>query len=67
VFGTVLLSSRDQQLALSVALCCAAFLTCGALALAVAELRARRHRAQLSEHERDTRKAETSAADVQRG
>ncbi|MFJ1763866.1 MFS transporter [Amycolatopsis sp. NPDC088138] len=67
VFGTVLVSSRDQQLALTVALCCAAFLTCGALALAVAELRARRHRAQLSEHERDTRTAETSAADVQRG
>ncbi|MFG1645228.1 MFS transporter [Amycolatopsis sp. NPDC049252] len=67
VFGTVLVSSRDQQLALTVALCCAAFLTCGALVLAVAELRARRHRAQLSEHERDTRTAETSAADVQRG
>jgi EmrB/QacA subfamily drug resistance transporter len=67
VFGMVLGSSRDQQLALTVALCCAAFLTCGALALAVAELRTRRHRAQLSEDERDTRKAETSAADVHRG
>jgi EmrB/QacA subfamily drug resistance transporter len=67
VFGTVLGASRDQPLALTVALCCAAGLTCTALALAIAELRARRHRAQTSEQEREALEAETSAADVQRG
>ncbi|MGW3999835.1 MFS transporter [Amycolatopsis sp. NPDC004772] len=63
VFGLVL--GRGYPVALTVALGCAAVLTCGALALAVAELRARRHRA--SEQEREARKAETSAADVHRG
>ncbi|MGW5748521.1 MFS transporter [Amycolatopsis sp. NPDC003861] len=63
VFGLVL--GHGYPVALTVALGCAAVLTCGALALAVAELRARRHRA--SEQEREARKAETSAADVHRG
>ncbi|WP_086851800.1 MFS transporter [Amycolatopsis kentuckyensis] len=62
-FGMVL--GRGYSVALTVALGCAAFLTCGALALAVAELRARRRRA--SEDEREDRRAETSAADVHRG
>ncbi|MCR6484439.1 MFS transporter [Amycolatopsis sp. OK19-0408] len=65
VFGTVVGAANDYPLALTIALCCAAVLTCGALALAVAELRARRHRA--SEEEREARETETSAADVQRG
>jgi MFS family permease len=63
VFGMVL--GRGYPVALTVALSCAAFLTCGALALALAELRARRRRA--SEQEREARQAEASAADVQRG
>ncbi|WP_410613933.1 MFS transporter [Amycolatopsis sp. lyj-109] len=63
VFGMVL--GRGYPVALTVALGCAAVLTCGALALAVAELRARRHRA--SEQEAEARKAEASAADVHRG
>jgi len=63
VFGMVL--GRGYPVALTVALGCAAVLTCGALALAVAELRARRRRA--SEAEREARRAETSAADVHRG
>jgi EmrB/QacA subfamily drug resistance transporter len=63
VFGMVL--GRGYPVALTVALSCAAFLTCGALALALAELRARRRRA--SEQERETRQAEASAADVHRG
>ncbi|MBE8523787.1 MFS transporter [Amycolatopsis sp. H6(2020)] len=63
VFGMVL--GHGYPVALTVALGCAAVLTCGALALAVAELRARRHRA--SEEEREAREAETSAADVHRG
>ncbi|MFJ9785522.1 MFS transporter [Amycolatopsis sp. NPDC101161] len=67
VFGTVVVAAKDYPLALTVALCCAAGLTCLALALAIAELRARRHRAQTSDHEREDRRAETSAADVQRG
>ena len=67
VFGAVVGAGTGYPLALTVALCCAAGLTCTALALAIAELRARRHRAQTSEHEREARKAETSAADVQRG
>jgi EmrB/QacA subfamily drug resistance transporter len=67
VFGTVVGAATDYPLALTVALCCAAGLTCTALALAIAELRARRHRAQSSEEDRDSRKAETTAADVQRG
>ncbi|MEU0535728.1 MFS transporter [Amycolatopsis tolypomycina] len=62
VFGAVL--GRGYPVALSVALGCAALLTCGALALAVAELRARRQRA--SAEEREARMAETSAADVHR-
>ncbi|WP_329056488.1 MFS transporter [Amycolatopsis sp. NBC_01488] len=67
VFGTVVGAVKDYPLALTVALCCAAVLTCTALALAIAELRARRHRAQHSGDEDEARKAETSAADVQRG
>jgi EmrB/QacA subfamily drug resistance transporter len=67
VFGAVVGAGTDYPLALTVALCCAAGLTCTALALAIAELRARRHRAQSSEDEREARRAETSAADVQRG
>jgi len=67
VFGTVVGSATDYPLALTVALCCAAGLTCTALALAIAELRARRHRAQSSEQDQETRKAETTAADVHRG
>ncbi|WP_033261761.1 MFS transporter [Amycolatopsis vancoresmycina] len=62
VFGLVL--GRGYPLALTVALGCAALLTCGALTLAIAELRARRRRA--SEDEREARRAETSAADVHR-
>ncbi|HET6704424.1 MFS transporter [Amycolatopsis sp.] len=62
VFGAVL--GRGYPVALTVALGCAALLTCGALALAVAELRARRQRASAAE--RDARLAETSAADVHR-
>jgi EmrB/QacA subfamily drug resistance transporter len=65
VFGTVVVAAKDYPAALTVALCCAAVLTCGALALALAELRARRRRA--AEDEREARQAETSAADVQRG
>ncbi|MEV4053703.1 MFS transporter [Amycolatopsis sp. NPDC049688] len=60
VFGLVV--GRGYPLALTVALGCAALLTCGALALAIAELRARRHRA--AEDDREAREAETSAADV---
>jgi len=63
VFGMVV--GRGYPVALTVALGCAALLTCGALALAVAELRGRRHRA--SEAQGEVRAAETSAADVQRG
>ncbi|MEV5717266.1 MFS transporter [Amycolatopsis mediterranei] len=63
VFGMVL--GHGYPVALTVALSCAAVLTCGALALALAELRARRHRA--SEQEREARQAEASAADVHRG
>ncbi|WP_410598063.1 MFS transporter [Amycolatopsis sp. lyj-23] len=59
VFGLVV--GRGYPLALTVALGCAALLTCGALALAIAELRARRHRA--AEEERDERRA----ADVHLG
>ncbi|MEQ0558970.1 MFS transporter [Amycolatopsis sp. NEAU-NG30] len=62
IFGAVV--GSGYPLALTVALACAAVLTCGALALAIAELRARRRRA--SEKERDERGAETAAADVQR-
>ncbi|WP_206786456.1 MFS transporter [Amycolatopsis sp. MtRt-6] len=62
VFGAVL--ARGYPVALTVALGCAAALTCGALALAVAELRARRQRASAAE--RDARLAETSAADIHR-
>ncbi|MET9002871.1 MFS transporter [Amycolatopsis sp. NPDC004169] len=62
VFGLVL--GHGYPVALTVALGCAAVLTCGALALAIAELRARRRRA--SEDEREERTAETSAADVHR-
>ena len=67
VFGAVVSAASGYPTALTVALSCAALLTCGALALAVAELRARRHREQASEQEREARKAHTSAADVQRG
>ncbi|VVJ20347.1 Uncharacterized MFS-type transporter [Amycolatopsis camponoti] len=67
VFGAVVVAAGDYQVALTVALCCAAVVTCGALGLAVGELRSRRHRAQLSEDERAARAAETSAADVHRG
>ncbi|MEU8639840.1 MFS transporter [Amycolatopsis sp. NPDC048633] len=67
VFGAVVGAGTDYPLALTVALCCAAGLTCAALALAIAELRARRHRAQSSDREHEDRRAETSAADVQRG
>ncbi|OXM61816.1 MFS transporter [Amycolatopsis vastitatis] len=63
VFGMVL--GRGYPLALTIALGCAAVLTCGALALAIAELRARRHRA--AAEDREARAAETSAADVHRG
>jgi EmrB/QacA subfamily drug resistance transporter len=63
VFG--LFIGRGYPLALTVALACAAVLTCGALALAIAELRARRHRA--AEEEREAPEAEASAADVHRG
>ncbi|GHG48234.1 MULTISPECIES: MFS transporter [Amycolatopsis] len=63
VFGMVI--GHGYPVALTVALSCAAFLTCGALVLALAELRARRHRA--SEQERETRAAEAAAADVHRG
>ncbi|KDN20491.1 MFS transporter [Amycolatopsis rifamycinica] len=59
VFGLVL--GHGYPVALTVALGCAAVLTCGALALAVAELRARRHRAAEEEHE-----ARKAAADVHR-
>ncbi|MGW3967560.1 MFS transporter [Amycolatopsis sp. NPDC005003] len=62
VFGLVL--GHGYPVALTVALGCAAVLTCGALALAVAELRARRRRA--AEDEREARQAEASAADVHR-
>jgi EmrB/QacA subfamily drug resistance transporter len=65
VFGTVVVAAKDYPAALTVALCCAAVLTCGALALALAELRARRRRA--AEDEREARQTESSAADVQRG
>ncbi|MEU4524771.1 MFS transporter [Amycolatopsis sp. NPDC024027] len=58
VFGMVL--GRGYPAALTVALSCAAFLTCGALALALAELRARRRRA--SEQEREA----SQTADVHR-
>ncbi|MFD9896493.1 MFS transporter [Amycolatopsis sp. NPDC059027] len=54
-------------LALSVAMCCAAVVTCAALVLAVLELRARRARAVLTQGDKDRRDAETSAADIQRG
>ena len=67
VFGAVVGAASGYPTALTVALSCAALLTCGALALAVAELRARRHREQASEQEREAREAHTSAADVQRG
>ncbi len=60
VFGMVI--GRGYPLALTVALSCAAVLTCGALALAIAELRARRHRA--GEEERGAQEGEVSAADV---
>ncbi|MFB9685512.1 MFS transporter [Amycolatopsis plumensis] len=63
VFGMVI--GHGYPVALTVALSCAAFLTCGALVLALAELRARRHRA--SEQEREARAADTAAADVHRG
>lgn len=63
VFGLVVGTGYPQ--ALTVALGSAAVLTCGALALAIAELRAPRHRA--AEEEREARKAETAAADVHRG
>ncbi|MDQ7804167.1 MFS transporter [Amycolatopsis sp. A133] len=63
VFGMVIGSGYPT--ALTVALSCAAVLTCGALVLAVAELRARRHRA--FEEERAAQEDETSAADVHRG
>ncbi|MEV6831851.1 MFS transporter [Amycolatopsis sp. NPDC051102] len=53
VFGLVI--GRGYPLALTVALACAALLTCGALALAIAELRARRRRA--AEEEREGREA----------
>ncbi|WP_103350976.1 MFS transporter [Amycolatopsis sp. CA-128772] len=61
VFGLVV--GRGYPPALTVALGCAALLTCSALALAIAELRARRRRA--SEDEREAREA--SAADVHPG
>ncbi|WIY02303.1 MFS transporter [Amycolatopsis mongoliensis] len=67
VFGTVVGAATDYPLALTVALCCAAGLTCTALALAIAELRARHHRAQTSEQERAARRAEAAASDVHRG
>ncbi|WP_410645763.1 MFS transporter [Amycolatopsis sp. lyj-346] len=63
VFGMFL--GHGYSVALSVALGCAAVLTCGALVLAIAELRARRHRAAEQEHE--ARTAEASAADLHRG
>ncbi|MEU5258271.1 MFS transporter [Amycolatopsis sp. NPDC021455] len=63
VFGMVL--GRGYAVALTVALSCAAVLTCGALALAIAELRARRRRA--AGEERGARAAETPAADVHGG
>ncbi len=65
VFGAVVGTGSAYPVALTVALSCAAVLTCGALALAVAELRARRHRASVEE--REAREAHSSAADVQRG
>ncbi|MEU4246846.1 MFS transporter [Amycolatopsis sp. NPDC026612] len=60
VFGMVI--GHGYPVALTVALSCAAVLTCGALALAIAELRARRHRA--AEAERGAQEGEVSAADV---
>jgi hypothetical protein len=65
VYGAVVGAGLGFGPALTIALSCAAVLTCGALALAVAELRARRYRA--SEADREERAAETSAADVHRG
>ncbi len=65
VYGAVVGAGLGFAPALTIALSCAAVLTCGALALAIAELRARRHRA--SEADREERAAETSAADVHRG
>lgn len=67
VFGAVVVAAGDYQVALTVGLCCAAVVTCGALGLAVAELMARRHRAQHSEDEQAAREAAKAAADVHRG
>jgi EmrB/QacA subfamily drug resistance transporter len=67
VFGAVVGAASGYPRALTVALGCAALLTCCALGLAVAELRARRHRAQLSEEERKNREAETPGAGVHHG
>ncbi len=67
VFGAVVGAAAGYPLALTVALGCAAVITCCALLVAVLELRARARRAALSEAERAARAAETSAADVQRG
>jgi len=66
VFGAVVGAAAGYQLALTVALCCAAAVTCSALVVAVLELRGRARRAASSEAERAARAAETSAADVQR-
>ncbi|WP_290062324.1 MFS transporter [Amycolatopsis solani] len=64
VFGAVVGAGSSYPVALTVSLSCAAVVTCGALALSVAELRARRQRASVEE--REAREAETSAADVHR-
>ncbi|MGW4484473.1 MFS transporter [Amycolatopsis sp. NPDC004368] len=57
VFQSVVVGSdRDYSLALTVAMCCSAGLTCVALVLAVLELRARRNRGARSE-ERDAAEA----------
>ncbi|SEP53408.1 MFS transporter [Amycolatopsis saalfeldensis] len=64
VFQSVVVASgRHYPVALSVAMCCAAALTCVALVVAILELRARRVRSGLTEAQR----AAQAAADVQRG
>jgi EmrB/QacA subfamily drug resistance transporter len=64
VFQSVVVASGGHYpVALSVAMCCAAALTCVALVVAILELRARRVRSGLTEAQR----AAQAAADVQRG
>jgi MFS family permease len=64
VFQSVVVASGGHYpVALSVAMCCAAALTCVALVVAIFELRARRVRSGLTEAQR----AAQAAADVQRG